>query len=289
MNRPRPRGAGACGGEPVVRRERGQQVVEERLEAHGGTRAQVPGDSRRRAVMARRDPRDARVEGVEQGRFPLALRLVETRTSNGERITRRLSSASMTRFAPPEPVSRRSLQRIVWSITGHVPAVRRQSWPGSSLRAPVRRTSQSTFAPTRSAPASLGPAAGAHDDRRPLGRRNSRHRPPPGALCYRSAAGPRGVETRHAQRANRRDRRDRVCRRQPGAAAPAGSSGRRRRCCSGGSRREGCRSGRSDARAARRGRGRPGTGEGIGADVSRERVRHRRRRSTTRSPRRRPV
>ena len=34
-----------------------------------------------------------------------------TRTSNGERITRRLNSASMTRFAPPEPVRRSSLQR----------------------------------------------------------------------------------------------------------------------------------------------------------------------------------
>src|SRR3954467_5935895 len=33
------------------------------------------------------------------------------RTLNGERITSRLSSASMTRFAPPEPVSRSSLQR----------------------------------------------------------------------------------------------------------------------------------------------------------------------------------
>ena len=63
--------------EPVVRRECGQQVREERLEACGRTGAQIPGDSRRRAVMARRNPRKARVEGVEQGLFPLARRLVE--------------------------------------------------------------------------------------------------------------------------------------------------------------------------------------------------------------------
>ena len=64
-------------GEPVVRRERGHQVGEEWLETHGRTGAQIPGDARRRAVMARRDPRHARVEGVEQGLLSLALRRVE--------------------------------------------------------------------------------------------------------------------------------------------------------------------------------------------------------------------
>ncbi len=38
--------------------------------------------------------------------------------------------------------------------------MRRRSWPGSSLRAPVRQPSQSPSAPTRSAPVSLAPAVG---------------------------------------------------------------------------------------------------------------------------------
>jgi len=35
-----------------------------------------------------------------------------TRASNGDRITRRFSSASMTRFAPPDPVNLISSHRI---------------------------------------------------------------------------------------------------------------------------------------------------------------------------------
>jgi hypothetical protein len=53
----------AASRESVVRRERGQEIVEERLEAHRSARAKIPGDSRRRAVMARRYPCDTRVEG----------------------------------------------------------------------------------------------------------------------------------------------------------------------------------------------------------------------------------
>src|SRR3972149_5089297 len=40
-----------------------------------------------------------------------------TRTSKGERITRRFSSASMTRLAPPDPVSRSSSHRMPGSIS----------------------------------------------------------------------------------------------------------------------------------------------------------------------------
>ena len=82
--------------EPVVRRERGQQVGEERLEAHRSARAEIPGDSRRRAVMARRHPCDARVEGIEQRRFPLALRFLEAhveRRAHHEPLELRLHDA----------------------------------------------------------------------------------------------------------------------------------------------------------------------------------------------------
>ena len=83
-------------GKPVVRRERGQEVVEERLEAHGSARAEIPGDSRRRAVMARRHPCDARVEGKEQRRFPLPLRFLEAhveRRAHHEPLELRLHDA----------------------------------------------------------------------------------------------------------------------------------------------------------------------------------------------------
>ena len=86
----------AASGEPVVRRERRQEVVEERLEAHRGARAEIPRDSRRRAVMARRDPRDARVEGIEQRRFPLPLRLFDAhveRRAHHETLELRLHDA----------------------------------------------------------------------------------------------------------------------------------------------------------------------------------------------------
>ena len=87
-----------CGaaGKPVVRRERGQEVVEERLEAHGSARAEIPGDSRRRAVMARRHPCDAGVEGKEQRRFPLPLRFLEAhleRRAHHEPLELRLHDA----------------------------------------------------------------------------------------------------------------------------------------------------------------------------------------------------
>ena len=65
---------------PVVRREHGQQVVEERLEAHRSARAKIPGDSRRRAVMASGYPCDARVKGIEQRRFPLPFRFLDAHT-----------------------------------------------------------------------------------------------------------------------------------------------------------------------------------------------------------------
>ena len=42
------------------------------------------------------------------------------RTSNGERMTRRFSSASITRFAPPDPVSRRSSHRCALTCSTRV-------------------------------------------------------------------------------------------------------------------------------------------------------------------------
>ena len=63
--------------EPVVRRERRQEVVEERLQAYRSARAQIPGDSRRRAVMANGYPCDGRLEGIEQRRFPLPCRFLD--------------------------------------------------------------------------------------------------------------------------------------------------------------------------------------------------------------------
>ena len=57
------------------RRERRQQLLEQRLEPHGRAREQVPRDARRRAVMTGGHPGDARVERIQERRLPLASRL----------------------------------------------------------------------------------------------------------------------------------------------------------------------------------------------------------------------
>ena len=120
--------------EPVVRRERGQQVVEERLEAHRGARAQIPGDSRRRAVMARRDPRDARVEGIEQRRFPLALRLLDAHVER-----RAHHEALELRLHDPVRAAGTGQAQLVATLRAHAGAFRRHGSAGPRARGPRKR------------------------------------------------------------------------------------------------------------------------------------------------------
>ena len=100
--------------EPVVRRQRRQQVIEERLEAHCGAGAQIPGDARRRAVIARGDPGDRRHEGIEQRRFALPLRLLDP---HAER--RAHHEALQLRLHDPVGAARARQAQLVTAVCAH--------------------------------------------------------------------------------------------------------------------------------------------------------------------------
>ena len=106
-------------GKPVVRRERGQQIVEERLEAYRSARAQIPGDSRRGAVMASGYPCDARLEGIEQRRFPLPFRFLDAHVER-----RAHHEALELRLHDPVRAARTRQPQLVATLCAHASPAR---------------------------------------------------------------------------------------------------------------------------------------------------------------------
>ena len=105
-------------GQAAVVPQRRQELLEQRLEPHRRRWQTGPTKSAMTCGDGTPRPRRCGRRTDRAASLPLPASVSGTRMSNGDRMTRRFNSASITRFAPPEPVSR---------ISSHFTALRFQT------------------------------------------------------------------------------------------------------------------------------------------------------------------
>ncbi len=105
-------------GQAGVVPQRRQELVEQWLESHRRHWQTGPTKSSMTCGDGTPQPRPCGRRTDRGASPPLPASVSGTRMSNGDRMTRRFNSASITRFAPPEPVSR---------ISSHFTALRLQT------------------------------------------------------------------------------------------------------------------------------------------------------------------